>query len=660
MNTMKGATMEKLDGKSMDIVAENIKQLKKLFPEVFSEGKIKFDQLQELLGNYVVEDEDHYNFTWHGKRKAGRLAQTPSKGTLRPCKEESVDWDTTQNLFIEGDNLEVLKLLQKSYHRQVKMIYIDPPYNTGNDFVYKDDFKDGVKNYLELTGQLDGKGKKNGTNSSTAGRYHTNWLNMMYPRLKLARNLLRDDGVIFISIDDNEQTNLQKLCDEVFGEENFVGCLSVENNPKGRKNSNFISVSNDYVIIYCKSKTNPDSYFSENIPKARTDLKKDEQGRLYTVGKRVLVGESSNNESTFDSQKHYSVYYNEVKNDLITIKESTVESANNDLIGKGYKRYISQNGNSFIENTYTEKYLKNRFKIGALIFKSSSIYEKDFNTVTRIKSILVNDKDKGLDFKTETAGSQLKKLGIEGFTMPKNIGLLKTLQKLFEKRDYIILDFFAGSGTIAHAVMQLNSEDNGSRRHISVQLPEALEEKKKYHKPAIEFCKLNSLKRSLAELTKERIRRASKEIQKENPDYKGDLGFKVFKLDSSNIKRWEADFDTLEQDLLNAVDYIKQNRSSEDLLYELLLKYGFDLTVPIETRSIAGKTVYSIGLGALVVCLDEDINMDVVNGIGALKEELQPEIMRVVFKDDGFKDDVVKTNTLQTLKRYGIEDIKSL
>ena len=217
------AEIEKLDGKTMDIVEQNIEQLKKLFPSVFSEGKVQFNKLEELLGHYVVEDEDHYNFTWHGKRKAGRLAHSPSTGTLRPAKDESVDWDNTENLFIEGDNLEVLKLLQKSYHRQVKMIYIDPPYNTGNDFVYEDDFKDGVKNYLEMTGQVDGDGKKMGTNSSAAGRYHTNWLNMMYPRLKLARNLMRDDGLIFISIDDTEQSNLRKICDEIFGEENFIG-----------------------------------------------------------------------------------------------------------------------------------------------------------------------------------------------------------------------------------------------------------------------------------------------------------------------------------------------------------------------------------------------------------------------------------------------------
>jgi len=238
----------------MDIVEQNIEQLKELFPSVFSEGKVQFNKLEELLGNYVVDDEDHYNFTWHGKRKAGRLAQTPSTGTLRPAKDESVDWDNTENLFIEGDNLEVLKLLQKSYHRQVKMIYIDPPYNTGNDFVYEDDFKDGVKNYLEMTGQVDSDGKRMGTNSSAAGRYHTNWLNMMYPRLKLARNLMRDDGAIFISINDCEQDNMRKLCNEIFGEENFVANLIWSNKEGGgSSDTSYFRVKHEYIVCYAKN-----------------------------------------------------------------------------------------------------------------------------------------------------------------------------------------------------------------------------------------------------------------------------------------------------------------------------------------------------------------------------------------------------------------------
>ena len=660
------ADIEKLDGKTMDIVEQNIEQLKELFPSVFSEGKVQFNKLEELLGNYVARDEDHYNFTWHGKRNAGRLAQTPSTGTLRPAKDESVDWDNTENLFIEGDNLEVLKLLQKSYHRQVKMIYIDPPYNTGNDFVYEDDFKDGVKNYLEMTGQVDGEGKKMGTNSSAAGRYHTNWLNMMYPRLKLARNLMRNDGVIFISIDDNELSNLMKLCDDVFGEENYVGLLSVENNPKGRKNSRFISVNNDYCLIYAKNKEI--SSFVENVPKSASDMKEDENGVfVHNSGKRVLVGENSFNKEVknFFSEKHYSVYYNQENNDLILEQEKNIEDQSEALIQKGYSRYISSRDGHFIENTYTKSKLIELYDDEALEFKEDKIFEKNFSSSIRIKSLLTNKEyeavvngnkvDYKLDLKTTSAGRHIKELfGTKDavFPAPKNIGLLKALITLFDENEFLVLDFFCGSGSTAHAVMKANAENKTNTKFIMVQIPEICDEKSEAFKAGFS---------NISELSKERIRLSSREVKEENPDYNGDLGFKVFKLDSSNIKRWDAGFDTLESDLMDAVDYLVKDRTDEDVLYELCLKLGLDLSIKIEEKTVAGKKLFILGRGYLVVCLDDSITMDLVNGIGALKDELAPEDgMRVVFKDDGFKDDVVKTNALQTLKRFGIDDIKSL
>jgi adenine-specific DNA-methyltransferase len=504
-----------------------------------------------------------------------------------------------------------------------------------------------------------------GTNANTAGRYHTNWLNMMYPRLKLARNLLRDDGVIFISIDDNELGNLIKLSDDVFGEENYVGLLSVENNPKGRKNSRFISVSNDYCLIYAKNKEI--SSFVENIPKSASDMKEDEDGNfVHNSGKRVLVGENSFNKNVtnFSSDKHYSTYYNAEKEHILLEQESSIDSLNQDLISKGYVRYISSRDGSFIENTYTKNKLLELFEDRALEFKSDKIFEKNFSSSIRIKSILTNKDYEAvingqkvnfkLDVKTTSAGTHIKELfGTKDavFPAPKNTGLLSTLITLFEENDFIVMDFFCGSASTAHAVMKVNSEYQRNIKYIMVQIPEICDPKSEAYKAGFS---------NISELSKERMRLSANEVSKEKPDYKGDLGFKVFKLDSSNIKHWDPSFDTLEQDLLNAVDYIKQDRSSEDVLYELLLKYGLDLTLPIEARTIAEKTVYSIGLGALVVCLEQSITMELVNGIGALKEELQPEIMRVVFKDDGFKDDVVKTNALQTLKRLGIEDIKSL
>lgn len=657
--------MEKMDGKTMDIVAENVGKLKELFPEAFTEGKVDFEALKEVLGTFVDDRDERYSFTWNGKSKARMIAQTPSTGTLRPCKEESVDWDSTQNIFIEGDNLEVLKLLQKSYHKKVKMIYIDPPYNTGKDFVYKDNFKDNIRNYKEITGQVDGEGRNLSNNPETSGRYHTDWLNMMYPRLKLARNLLKDDGVIFISIDDNELFNLSKLCDEVFGEENFVSLLSVENNPKGRKNSKFVSVSNDYCLIYAKEKES--SCFVENIPKSINDMTLDENGNyIHNSGKRVLVGENSFNKevSNQSSDKHFSVYYHKEKNDLKMVKESTLTDVNQEFIDTGYARYVSHRNGAFIENTYTQVKLSELFSDNALEFKEDKIFEKNFSSSIRIKSMLVNREYDALvnnencrfkiDVKTTSAGTYLKELFGSGdavFTAPKNVGLIKLLATLFEEKDCLILDFFAGSATVADAVMQINHNDKGNRKYILTQLPELCDEKSEAFKSGY---------KTIAEISKERIRRSAAKIKEENPEYDGDLGFKVFKLDSTNIKPWEVDFDMTERTLEDFISNIKTDRREEDVLYEILLKYGLDLTLPITEHNIAGQKVFDIGMGALIICLSDAISLEVVEGIAKLKDELNPEIMRVVFKDSGFKDDVVKTNAVQILKQAGIVDVRSL
>lgn len=621
--------MEKLNSTSMDIVEQNIKQFKQLFPEVFSEGKIKFDQLQELLGNYIIKDEDHYNFTWHGKRAASRLAQTPSTGTLRPCKQESIDWDTTQNLFIEGDNLEVLKLLQKSYHRQVKMIYIDPPYNTGNDFVYKDDFKDGVQNYLEMTGQLDNEGKKIGTNSNSAGRYHTNWLNMMYPRLKLARNLLRDDGVIFISIDDNEVANLKKLCDEIFGEENFIAQLIWRRRAPSGMSENNVSIDHEYVLCYQRNETFEFMGNEKNFNKYQNS-DNDPRGPWITGDLTVGMNASMRPNQAYD---------------LIDPKTGNIFPYNPNrvwaYVPESMERLIKEGKVLFPTDTSKRPMLK-RFQ---------NELKSNYNPFSSIMTDIV-----GLN--TEATRMIQKILHGNIFDYSKPMSLLMTLLKQIISKNDLILDFFAGSGTTAHAVMQLNAEDGGKRRCISVQLPEPTDTKSEAFKAGY---------KNIAEISKERLRRAGKKIKEEqskklNLNANGDLdtGFKVFKLDSSNIKRWEADFDTLDMNLLNAVDHLKQDRSNEDLLYEILLKYGLDLAVPIETRTTAGKNIYIIGRGALIVCLDEDIDMDLVQGITSLKEELPSEVIRVVFKDSSFRDDNVKTNALMNLKRYGFTDIKSL
>lgn len=624
------ADIEKMDGESLDIVEQNIEQLKALFPSVFSEGKIQFNKLEELLGHYVVEDEDHYNFTWHGKRKAGRLAQTPSTGTLRPCKEESVDWETTENIFIEGDNLEVLKLLQKSYHRQVKMIYIDPPYNTGNDFVYEDNFKDGVKNYLEMTGQLDGEGKKVGTNSSSAGRYHTNWLNMMYPRLKLARNLLRDDGLIFVSIDETEQNNLRKVCDEIFGEENFVeNVVWKKRYGAGGGTKGFASL-HEYILVYSK----------QPIDSIEAPLN-EEQINAYK-----------------STDEHEDVRGGYITQPLATSSKGERSNLMYTIVHDG-KEIKPKPGSRWLwsEQKFLEAYDRNQIVINeskngfSVRFKQ---YLKDENgNIRRGKPLSIK-----ADIFTQDATKEVSKLfnkkGI--FDFPKPTALLQYFFNIIVNEEIddsgLYLDFFAGSGSTAHSIMNLNAESGSNHRYILVQLPELVETKTKAHKAGYN---------NIADISKERIRRAAKKIKDENPDYEGDLGFKVFKLDSSNIKRWDADFDTLEQDLVDAADYLVEGRSDEDVLYELCLKLGLDLSVKIKEETVAGEKLFVLGRGYLVVCLSDNVTMDVVNGIGDLKDKLAPEDgMRVVFKDDGFKDDVIKTNALQTLKRFGITDIKSL
>ena len=364
----------KLTLASHDVLAERLEALKELFPEVVVEGKVDIERLKHHLGDFSHVGSERYGLNWAGKAEAIRTLQQASYATLTPMRDDSVNFDTSENLIIEGDNLEVLKLLQKSYHGKVKMIYIDPPYNTGGDFVYPDNFKEGLDTYLKYSGQADDEGFSYSTNKESGGRYHSNWLNMMYPRLFMAKSLLTDDGVIFVSIDDHEVANLRMLMNEIFGEENFVATLSVENNPKGRKNSKFISICSESLLIYCRNKESATAGFCENIPKSMSSIVQDEHGNKYTPGKRVLVGESSNNYiNDSQSNKHYSVYYHKEKNDLLTKKESSIQEIDLTLIGQGYVRYYSSKSSKFIENTYTQEELLKLFMANGLIFKEKSI-----------------------------------------------------------------------------------------------------------------------------------------------------------------------------------------------------------------------------------------------------------------------------------------------
>ncbi len=612
--------MEKMDGKTMDIVAENVGKLKELFPEAFTEGKVDFEALKEVLGMFVDDRDERYSFTWNGKSKARMIAQTPSTGTLRPCKEESVDWDSTQNIFIEGDNLEVLKLLQKSYHKKVKMIYIDPPYNTGKDFVYKDNFKDNIKNYKEITGQVDGEGRNLSNNPETSGRYHTDWLNMMYPRLKLARNLLKDDGVIFMSIDEVEVANLTRICDEIFGEENRLGTIVWKKKTNGN-NMGYIPPVHDYFLVYAKVASEncllgfPLS--DEFIEKTYSNPDNDPRGPWTTSDL---------------SANHVGPYF-EIKN------PETGE------------KFLPPQGRYWV---FGEEDVKKRIADGRIIFGKSGnsrpIQKKFLNERSSMRRKAESWWDAhGMNEDGTSEMGQL--IAPKVFTHPKPSLTIKNLSNICTQGNDLVLDFFAGSGTTAHALMQLNVEDKSNRKFVMVQLPEITDEKSEAFKSGY---------KTIAEISKERIRRAAAKIKEENPEYDGDLGFKVFKLDSTNIKPWEVDFDLTERTLEDFISNIKTDRREEDVLYEILLKYGLDLTLPITEHAIAGQKVFDIGMGALIICLADAISLEVVEGIAKLKDELNPEIMRVVFKDSGFKDDVVKTNAVQILRTAGIVDVRSL
>lgn len=640
--------MERMNGETLNIVADNIQKLKQIFPEVFNEDKVDFEKLEAILGEYKDNGVERYNFSWPGKSKAIRISQTPSTGTLRPCKEESKDWDTTQNLYIEGDNLEVLKLLQKSYYGKVKMIYIDPPYNTGNDFVYKDDFKDNIENYFEITGQKDSEGNKTTTNTEANGRYHSNWLNMMYPRLRLARNLLREDGIIFVSIDDYEVNNLKKLCDEIFGEENFTALLPTIMNLKGNNDEFGFSGTHEYTIVYMRNKSSVDTLYG--LPLQDEDKKeynlRDENGYYKKGATLMRTGEAGAREKR--PKGYYPIF---VANDY------------------SYMDVVKRNESDYIVYPKTKDGKEMSWRRSPETLRSSLdefiiTPTKDgiaFNKKQRLDDDMrFGKKPKTLFYKPEYSsgnGTSLVKnlLGDRIFDNPKPVSLIKDFCSIGSKEG-IILDFFSGSSTTAQAVMELNSEDNCNRKYIMIQIPELLNEKSIASKKGY---------KNICEIGKERIRRAGDKIKEENKDKEGienlDIGFKVFKLDSSNINRWDPSYEQdLEHNLLSSVENIKEGRTEEDILYEVLLKYGIDLNMPIEEHDIKGKKVFDIGFGAIIACLDGNITLDVVEGIGKLKEELNPDTCRVVFMDNGFSNDSVKTNAVQILKRYNIEDVKSI
>ena len=696
--------MDKMDGMTMNIEQANAEKLKEVFPEVFADGKVDFDKLQGLLGHYIADDKEKYSFSWKGKADSLRLAQKRSTGTLRPCKEESKNWDTTENLYIEGDNLEVLKLLQSSYLNSIKMIYIDPPYNTGNDFVYTDDFADGIAHYKEVTGQA------TKSNPETAGRYHTNWLNMMYPRLKLARNLLTDDGVIFISIDDHEQANLKKLCDEVFGEDNFVVAITREA-IRGGSVSKFIRNVNDYILVYAK---NINDLVFEGIEVEGAELKFEDENGRYAKGREL--------------------------------NKWGVGARREDSPGMWFS-VPGPNGEEVfpIRNDGSEgRWRLSRANMLKLISNNDVIYEKRANGTYIIYEKIRNDDTKQKQFTNlfidkyiNSRGSkELKNLfgtNISIFDFAKPVELIKAFLTMCCNSDKhsVILDFFSGSATTAHAVMQLNAEDGGHRKFICVQLPEKTDEQSEAYKAGY---------KTICEIGKERIRRAGEKIKNghsrvdiylsaideivENKNIKSqiesyvwdvedkwieneddpeietdkvieniqtiinseddaaidestyekggeklsdlvmrlanevtgltfgvDIGFKVFKLDSSNLVKWDntptTDEEEVKKRIQDSLFYLVEGRNDLDLVYEIMLKYGLSLTLPVEERKFDGVTAYIINHPdyKVLICLQPNITLSAV-------EEMDKEtIGTYIFADRCFADANILSNTEEILKK---------
>jgi adenine-specific DNA-methyltransferase len=650
--------MKKLDAgdpetESRDLVVENLNHLKELFPEAWIEGRIDFEVLKQQLGGAVDEREEKYGLNWHGKRQARQIALTPSMGTLRPCPAESVDWDTTQNLMIEGDNLEVLKLLQKSYAGKVKMIYIDPPYNTGKDFVYPDQFKDNIKNYRQLTGQTDG-GRKITSNTEASGRFHTDWLNMMYPRLKLAHRLLRSDGTVFISVDEREFQNLRAIGNDLFGEECFAGVLVVLSNPKGRSQDKYFATNHEYVVVYTRTVL-PKGFFSiaKDDDQIEAEYQEEDEGGKY----RLL--ELRNTHREFGRHNRKNLFY-----PLFAGRNGEVSVERR----PGFEEVLPVWGDGF-EGCWTWDRRKASADIALLVAKQVDdrwkVYRKSYSSGAdrMLKTILVDNA-----FFTERGQKEFNALfdsKAKLFQSPKSPHLLVQLVQSCTGAGDLILDFFAGSGTTAQAVFAQNATDGGSRRCVLVQLPEPLDPANENQREAAKFCDSMQKPRNIAELTKERLRRAAKKIRDETPRFAGDLGFRVFKLDSSNIRAWNPDRDNLDQTLLDSVDHLESGRTETDILYELLLKRGLDLCAPVDTRVIAKKTVHSVGRGALLACLSDRIMRSEVEALAAgivdWHETLAPGAETAcIFRDSAFEDDVAKANMAAILEQHGLSNVRAL
>ena len=623
------------EASSADITAENITKLRELFPELLTEtakgATVNMDVLKQLVGDSTTTDVDEkYGLNWHGKRRARQIALTPSTGTLRPYPDESVNWATTQNLMIEGDNLEVLKLLQKSYAGKVKLIYIDPPYNTGNDFVYPDNFQDNIQNYLEITGQSTA-GQKLTSNAETSGRFHTDWLSMMYPRLKLAKNLLHKDGAIFVSCDDSEVSRVRMIMDEIFGEETHIATFVWKSRQnKDNRTIYGASVDHEYLVSFgthIRGDARDESQF--------TNPDQDPRGRWTSAN---MVGIAT-------ADRRPNLHY-ELKNPTTGNVYSCPE------MGWRYDR------NTMARLIQEDRIIWPASKDGRPRRKA---FLDEFDSAFTGFSTIIGE---GLFTRHGTAAiDELFETRI--FDFPKPVGLLKTIVEQGSSESDLILDFFAGSGTMGQAVFEINAEKQSHRRFILVQLPEPLSTEDRDQKTAADYCEQLGKPKNIAELTKERLRRAGAKSKSSIPLISLDTGFRVFKLDSSNIKRWDPSPTNISQALIEEADHIISDRGQADIVYEILLKLGLDLAVPIESRTIAGKTVGSIGSGVLMVCLADEIESReveaIAQGIVKWNKELCPTgDVSCVFRDSAFENDVAKANMAAILEQHGIAKVRSL
>jgi adenine-specific DNA-methyltransferase len=611
---------------SGDLVAGNVARLKALFPEIVTDGKVDFDVLRELLGDDVEEGEERYGLNWKGKRKARAFAMTPSLGTLLPAPEDSVDWDTTQNIVVEGDNLEVLKILRRSYSGAVKLIYIDPPYNTGHDFVYPDNYRNSLSSYMAITGQTGSAGEALSSQSEEHGRFHTNWLNMMLPRLSIAKEALADEGSILISIDEAEQANLVSLCREIFGEEAYVTSLIRRRRMASGMRDSGISPDHEYVVAIAKNVTKLEVLGFE---KDAADFPyEDGKGKYRSTDLTVGMGRA------LRPNQYYAIKNPRTGSEFWP-SETRVWRFEPGTMAK----HIADENIIWPDDVEGDRMARPRFKTryesdGAARNPVSSWIERS-STVQGAKSLV-----SGLN---EEATKQVRDLfGEQVFDYPKPLSLIQSLLRALTSNHDIVLDFFAGSGTTGHAVFAQNAEDGGARRFILVQLPETLRPTDPDQKVAAAMCKKLDKPLNIAELTKERLRRAGAKIRKEHPDAKVDTGFRVYKLATSNLKPWQPDADDLEASILDAVDNVLPGRTEEDLLVELLLKTGINLTLPEEKRSIADQTVHALGGGTLMVCLG-DVGANDAEALGQgmadWVEELDPVQTTVYFKDTGLGAD---------------------